>query len=410
MLCLAVLLAVLPLNIALAQNIHGRGNLARSQSQSTLDNSGGEYATGRLQGHILVSEGPGIVGRRIDDLLGAALERDPQTAVLDEAVEHYRTRAARISAGAKDSAEFLVCYKGFGPSSEAGDVITGEKLKLHNAASAEYARQKHIDELHTKIVSSLLQISMGLGMANNARSQETINSGVDSLRPLVGDDQANETKQLLTSWSKRVRVPEQIFKQPVWDVERRNQMQSAIVKTALARDPVVIGIQNHIHKYNHLSKFARASGKVCSTVLGVLSRTPVVHHAGTPVLVGYLAATGGPEQSKIMKELYLDRRYASRLQVMSEETHMAMDNYQLALVTHNPCLLACSESVIQDLAGPEVVGQYFGRSVLPGPKTINPLARTDLADNAAPPYRKSAHTTGRKSSRSQIGFQRSAGL
>jgi hypothetical protein len=121
-----------------------------------------------------------------------------------------------------------------------------------------------------------------------------------------------------------------------------------------------VEIYNHIHKYNHLSALKRATGRVCNTVLGVLSRAPGSHNVSTPMLVGFVTATGGPEQAKIMKELYLDRRYASRLAVLTEESHMALENHQLAIVTHNPCLLACSELVIQDLAGPRMVSRAFG--------------------------------------------------
>jgi hypothetical protein len=214
--------------------------------------------------------------------------------------------------------------------------------------------------MHLRIVSSLMQIAMGLGMTDRTRSQETVTGGVDSLGSLVGNERANQTAQMMAGWNRRIKVPEEIFRQPVLDVQTRSEMSSQVVKTALARDPVVIEIQKHLHKYNHLSAATRATGRICNTVLGVLARAPVAHHAGLPMQVAYVTATGGPEQSKIMKELYLDQRFTSRKQVLTEETHMAIDNHQLAIVTHNPCLLACSELVIQDLAGSQTVSQCFG--------------------------------------------------
>jgi len=318
-----------------------------------------------LKGRVSVGDHSTVVGKRVDELLDTALDRDPKTAVLDKAVNHYRTKSARVAAMTKDDADFLFSYRGFGPSSEAGDVITGEKLKLKSRAAAEYARQKHMDEMHTKIVSDLLQISMGLGMSDKARGRETVSIGRNALKSLVGSSEADRTTQMLSSWSQGIKVPDGLFKQKVWDVQHRNEMSSTVVKTALARDPVVVEIKNHIHKYNHLSKAYRATGRVVNTVLGVLSRTPAVHHGATPALVGFVTATGGPEQSKIMKELYLDQRFISRMQVISEETHMALDNYQLAVVTHNPALLACSESLIQNMAGPGMVKPLFGASVVP---------------------------------------------
>ncbi len=361
--CSALLLAFLPLYFACAEKSYGTSVSGSTRSGLSRDTTGGATQTHRLKGTISISENSqrsSLLGHEVDDLLSVARDRDPQTAKLDRAVAHYRTRAAKISAGAKDDVDFAICYRGFGPSSEAGDIITGEKLKVKTEAAAGYARQKQVDEMHLRIVSGLMQIAMGLGVTDRIRSEETVNTGVDSLSALVGDERANQTLQMMADWNRRIKVPEEIFRQPVLDVQRRNQMSSQVVNIALARDPVVIEIQKHLHKYNHLSAATRASGRACSTVLGVLARGPVSHSAGLPLQLAYVTATGGPEQAKIMKELYLDQRLISRKQVVTEETHMAVDNHQLAIVTHNPCLLACSELVIQDLAGPLTVSQCFG--------------------------------------------------
>jgi hypothetical protein len=374
----------LPLNFASAEKSNGTGDSRSAKSDSRRSTTSGANQARRLNGVVSISEtseiskGSSLVGHEVDDLLSVARDRDPQTARLDKAVAHFRTRAAKIAAGAKDDVDFAICYRGFGPSSEAGDVITGEKLKLKSEGAAAYARQKQVDELHVRIVSSLMQIAMGLGETDKNRGQETINSGVDSLRSLVGDERANQTLQKMSDWNRRINVPEEVFRQPVLDVQRRNDMSSQVVKTALARDPVVIEIQKHLHKYNHLSAVTRASGRICNTVFGVLARGPVSHHAGLAMQIGYITATGGPEQAKIMKELYLDQRFTSRKQVLTEETHMAVDNHQLAIVTHNPCLLACSELVIQDLAGPQTVTQCFGPIPQAGEarqKIVKPLTK-----------------------------------
>jgi hypothetical protein len=365
--CLALLLAFLPLYFASAEKSYGTSDSESAESDfghdTPCDTTSGVNQARPLKGVISMSEnskGSSLIGHEVDGLLSVACERDPQMTKLDRAVAHFRTRTAKIAAGAKDDADFVICFRGFGPSSEASDVITGEKVKIKSEGSAAYARQKQVDGMHLRIVSSLMQIAMGLGVDDATRSQETVNSGVDSLRSLVGDERANQTLQTMAGWNRRIKVPEEVFRQPVRDVQRRNEISSEVVKTALARDPVVTEIQNHLHKYNHLSTATRVSGRICSTALGVLARSPVAHHAGLAMQVGYVTATGGPEQAKIMKELYLNQRLNSRKQVLTEETHMAVDNHQLAVVTHNPCLLACSELVVQDLAGPLAVSQCFG--------------------------------------------------
>ncbi len=342
-------------------------SVARTPFHASATRGGGGLFGHRrplLKGRVAVGEEMTVVGRRVDVLLDRTLDRDPKTALLNQAVQHYQTKRCRVAAQAKDVADFLFNYRGLSQSIEAGDIITGERLKLKSRAAAEYARQKHIDELHTRIVSNVMQIAMGLGMSDRARGDRTINYGIHRLQPLVGKDAAVGTAEMLANWAQGIRVPEQIFNQPEWDVEHRNEMSSFLVKSAMRHDPVVCEIFKHLHKYNHRTRLARASSRVLDTVFGVLSRNPATGHAGIPLLVASVLASGGPEQAKIMKELYLDRRLASRLQVINDEAHMALDNYQLAVLTRNPPLLACSESVIQDLAGAKVVPKLFGRSVL----------------------------------------------
>jgi hypothetical protein len=49
----------------------------------------------------------------------------------------------------------------------------------------------------------------------------------------------------------------------------------------------------------------------------------------------------------------------------NEETHLALDSYHVAILTHNPVLLACSDSIVQQIAGPDIVSQVFGQNVMP---------------------------------------------
>jgi hypothetical protein len=323
---------------------------------------------GKLKGKVIVEEGNDKVGQRIAELLDAALKQDPQSKVLDKAVAHYRGIPARMMEQAKDATNFSVPYQGFGPSSEAGDVILDEKLKLKSRASAEYARQKHIDEMHVKVVESVMQIAMGLGMSDAARAKQTTATGLKSLQDLVGTGEAEKTQQMLVAWAKAVAVPESIYKQGVWDISQRNNKFKKVMESALDRDPVVQEIQTRLHKYNHRSKFARVSAHVVETALGVAGMAPDFVGAGAKAALStFIMATGGPEQSKVLKELYLDKRFESRWKVLTEETHLALDNYHVAILTHNSILMACSESLVKEMGGTGTVGNVFGQSVLPEP-------------------------------------------
>ena len=64
----------------------------------------------------------------------------------------------------------------------------------------------------------------------------------------------------------------------------------------------------------------------------------------------------------MMKELYLGERLDSRSNVLNSEIQLAMENYQIGKLTHNAVLMAAAEAIIQQMAGPEVLPEVFGRS------------------------------------------------
>jgi hypothetical protein len=318
----------------------------------------------KLTGGISLSDEDKF-SQRLDQLLDAALDRNDYSKVLDRAVAHYRTTTQKVIAETKDAADYLVPYRGFGPSSEAGDIILGEKLKIKSRASAEYARQKLIDETHLKVVTNMMQLAMGMGMSDRARGDGIVVSALGSLKELVGEEEAQKTFQMLSSWSKDLSVPESVYKQEVWDVHQKQDKLKYVMETSLDNDPVIHEITKRIHKYNHRSKFARVSAHVVQTTLGVASLTPsFIGPAAKLALLSFVMATGGPESCKLLKELYLDKRFESRWKVINEEAHMALENYQIALLTRNPVLLACTESLVGQMTGPEHINPVFGTSLL----------------------------------------------
>ncbi|HEY9868156.1 MAG TPA: hypothetical protein V6D08_03030 [Candidatus Obscuribacterales bacterium] len=347
----------------------------------------------KLTGGISLSDEDKF-SQRLDQLLDAALDRNEQSKVLDKAVAHYRTTTQKVIAETKDAADYLVPYRGFGPSSEAGDIILGEKLKIKSRASAEYARQKLIDETHLKVVTNMMQLAMGMGMSDRTRGDGIVVSALGALKELAGEEEAQKTFQMLSSWSKDLSVPESVYKQDVWDVHQKQDKLKYVMETSLDNDPVIHEITKRIHKYNHRSKFARVSAHVVQTTLGVASLTPsFIGPAAKLALLSFVMATGGPESCKLLKELYLDKRFESRWKVINEEAHMALENYQIALLTRNPVLLACTESLVGQMTGPEHIHPVFGTRLLTYEPECSPSQDTGPApaESQSPALVQSSH-------------------
>ena len=154
---------------------------------------------------------------------------------------------------------------------------------------------------------------------------------------------------------------------------------------ALSKDPVAAEVTKRIHKFSHHGKVARASASLIETSLNVASLTPtLIGPAAQAALLAFFMTTGGTEEDKIIREVYLDKRLQSRADVLLREANMATSAYQTALLTHNPLLIGCSESIVRQMAGADAAQKVFGVSVLPQPARASAAEIAPGTDKARP--------------------------
>jgi hypothetical protein len=255
-----------------------------------------------------------------------------------------------------DMAQYATTCKGFHSSSEGADLILSEKEKelSKNSTAVEYLKQKRYDGLHAQVAGCVFQIAMGLGASDSSHKEQCVNSGYSKLKDLVGEEKAQSLLSSLTSWSEQVKSEDRKLDLDTLDVLTMQNKSVQVLNTALQNDELVKVIRTKLHKYNGHSKFSQISNKVINTSLSLAALTPTfVSPAAQVTQFLYVAATGGPEESKLLKELYFDRRLEERLHRLSQETNLALANYNIAILTKNPALLGCCESMIKKMVGEE---------------------------------------------------------
>lgn len=336
------------------------------EADRTIDNPNAQANNDHtLRGEIIFSALSDSIAPCLDELLSVALDRDKKTKDLIAAVQHYGSPLHKAFKGTMDAVNYMLCNRGFLPSTEVGAVLLDEDHSLKSRNLAELANQKQIDDTHVKIVSTVMQLSMGLGMTDRSRGAEITGKALVSLNDLVGPDETNKTFKSLREWSKRVLVPEAIYSQKIWDIKDHQDKVNAIVHLALSKDPVAEEVTKKIHKYSHHGKIVRASASLLETSLNAATLTPtLIGPAAQAALLAFFMSTGGTEEDKIIREVYLDKRLQSRADVIRQKANLAMTAYQTALLTRNSVLLGLSESIVKQMAGPEAVQQAFGASVL----------------------------------------------
>jgi hypothetical protein len=339
---------------------------------------------GVLSGQVSEWEGPLTLDRMVSHLVDETYDRSPEGKKLDKQVKHFGGRPARAAAVTKDAFEHTFQYQGFDPSIRAGRLILNDKYKVRNIAWAEYERQKFVDNIHSQVVTSMMQLAEGIGM-NPASGAPVIASAKGALESLVGEEETQRTITGLTLWLNHTKVPDDVFGQTPWSTIERNKKLEDIIKTALVRDSVVKEVTTRVNKYAHPNAAMNASVKVLDTGLsGIAYFAPglAIPLVAETLEAGLKESTGGSEENKLEREMLFDKRIQSRFKVLNHEASMAVDNYRYALVTRNPQLLVFSQQVITDMAGQEQLAQLV--------PTSNPITIPEAKD----PKGKSSGTGG----------------
>jgi hypothetical protein len=309
----------------------------------------------KLEGHLTFTEQGPDPGQVIQNLVQVAVYRDKERDLLAQKAKFHNKTWTKIVGRSKGMLQYATSYQGFESSSEGADVILEEKLKLKSASAVEFVRQRRMDAAHVQLTCAVMEVATGLGIRDEARRGQVIEAGMQEMIPLVGEEEAARTLQSLIAWSKQIKIPEDGFVREPWDVLAQRQKSREMLASSLRDDDVVKSIETRLHKFNKHSNFSRATSKFVNTTLSLIAFSPTMASpAAQAAQFVYVSCTGGPEEKKLLKEVYLDRCFESRFERLSQESMMSINNYNCAVLTHNPVLFACTQAVIDKMTNPEV--------------------------------------------------------
>lgn len=329
----------------------------------------------------------------IDQLVTSAFDRDERASEIRAKEGKYRGSLRKSIAKVSDMAQFMTAYKGFQASSEAADVILEEKQKLKSKAAVEWIKQKQHDELHPKVVSSLMQIASGLGMSDPVKQQKNVEVGVKQLASIVGDEDAKRALTAMTAWAASIKESgsSPIAAQEPLTVLKLDSATKKLMESSLQRDEIVLETRSKLQKYNHRSKLLQATAKVVNSTLSVAMFSPtIVSPAAQIALLAFLMATGGPEEAKLLKELYLDRRIECRYKMINQEATQAINNYNVASITGNTVLVQFCNLTASKMGGKDVLAQAVIDDVAPTEPTNAVASGSSTAVVAPEPTKTTA--------------------
>lgn len=281
----------------------------------------------------VVSYSPPL-GDELEKLVRIAVQKTPTAA--NGAVDKYSRPLQKFIAMTKESINFTIPYRGYGPSSEAASTILDEKQNLKSLSAAEYAQQRFMDETHLSMTLQVLQLAQGLGNSDLPRAE----AAYKEIASMADTASADRLKALLDSQlTNSANPPAQL------DILGRQAKYTTLLKAALEKDAVIKDIQAKLHKYTSHGKAASVTQQVVPALLGIASCVPnFVGPIARSMLGAFLIASGGPDAKRLMDELYLAERLQSRTEVLSQEIQL-----ELSALDRNesPVLNYASQSLLE---------------------------------------------------------------
>jgi hypothetical protein len=278
---------------------------------------------------------------------------------------HFHVNFRKAVYKGKNVLNYMFDYRAFGPSTEAADLILEEHSPSKSGDAKAYFEQRRQDEASLQIASNIMQLAMGLGASGTPRGQRLTETSLASLRQLIGNDQTDDVLATLQSASKKLSFPRELASQEVWDMQEREDKINQMVQGAANSDAVLDELKHDLHRYNRHSKITAHAIGAMQTALSVAAFTPTLAApAAETTYFMLMLATGGPEQDKLLRELYLSKRMEDRLKFIKEKAHMAVDTYHMALLSENALLLNCTQAMVRQMSGDEAVREVFGGAEL----------------------------------------------
>lgn len=313
-----------------------------------------------------ISESEPTSTREIPSLPGlfSPLQRlDTQLLVFNSRFGSRDNSSHTISDRAKIMTGMIMGFQGFDPSKEGADIALDEGSLKNKDMSRAYFRQERIDQVHKQVVASIMDLAIGVSSPSGTQGREIIASALATLQGIIGME---ETEHILCAFQKLQKELDNssiVVPQHTWTMHSRDRLLNQMTQAMINNDPVIAEVTTQLRKYNSRSRFSQNTAKVITTTLGIAGFVPTMLApiAGVSNFV-FTSATGGPEQEKLLRELYLSKCLAHRLALIQDDANKIMDAFFMGQAPNSQLLLICGRSLLENLCGrqDQIASQIFG--------------------------------------------------
>jgi hypothetical protein len=186
---------------------------------------------------------------------------------------------------------------------------------------------------------------------------------------MTSERDASAIEELLRKWSvelfqERPDPAQQrngkVSKAESWDIATLQEKMKITLEASMEADPVINAITIRLEKFRKPGFVKENTARVLEATFSAI--TWLGPGMGIPAAAEFsriltVKCTGGSEEDKMVKELYLDKSLQSRIAAISEETQMTLTCFQLGTMQKNKILAATSRAIVSELVRTAAVSQ-----------------------------------------------------
>jgi len=301
------------------------------------------------------------IQQAVYDTATLAMTRDPAVVAVDDQLFKMQSlgKLQNTKEISRNFVHYLVNYRGVGPSSASANALMEKEINTSSKLSTELKWEKAIDEKYVDIVNACAEAADALDKEALGEGSASVTEATNTLTDLVGKEEADK---LIAKFRKlRAEVPDTIKAQSTksFGISTERSQINALQEAVLKQDPILAEVAEKLSKYQ-VKKGTEVVSGVVQGALGVAGLAPsFVGPAAQIVKTAFILSTGGSEENKLYKEVFLFKRLEIRSRTINHLATSSIRNYNIGTLTNRPFLAAYSKALMEQMTDQGTVAKII---------------------------------------------------
>jgi hypothetical protein len=284
----------------------------------------------------------------------SAMERDSKLVEVDATLAKMRRKGQKANEVGRNFAHYLLNYRGVGPSSDGANALMERNIKSSNTLTTELIWEKAVDEKYVDTVTTCAELADALDRENTEEQEKALKIVTTKLNNLLGEEASGKLIAKFKALKNVLPLATSGGAGNIGVGVERERI-AALTESVMKNDEIVAEVAQKLSKFTVTDRTQAITG-AAQSVLGVAGLAPSLIGPAAQVLKTILIlSTGGSEENKLFKEVFLFKRLEVRTRAIGSLASSAVRSHNMANLAKRPFLKAYSEAMMRQLADEQTV-------------------------------------------------------